>query len=154
MIFLIYIGTSIPKLLPISTLDSAPSLSYIRSFIPDADKDGIVNKPLPTIKTDDLNTFFSSDLYFQETPIIRVKNWIDYSSKYGMGYLLTNGFFGVYFNDCTKIILNPLTKNFYYIEKKMTEGETIFTIYNIDNFPKEIKDKVSLLQHFKKYLEG
>ena len=33
------LGISIPKLLPISTLDSAPSLSYIRSFIPDADKD-------------------------------------------------------------------------------------------------------------------
>ena len=46
------LGTSIPKLLPISTLDFTPSLSYIRSFMPDADKDGIVNRPSSKIKPD------------------------------------------------------------------------------------------------------
>jgi polo-like kinase 1 len=37
---------------------------------------------------------------------IWVKKWVDYSSKYGLGYLLTNGQTGVFFNDSTKIILN------------------------------------------------
>ena len=37
---------------------------------------------------------------------IWVKRWVDYSSKYGLGYLLSNGLTGVFFNDSTKIILN------------------------------------------------
>jgi len=34
-----------------------------------------------------------------------VKRWVDYSSKYGLGYLLSNGCFGVFFNDSSKIIM-------------------------------------------------
>lgn len=36
-----------------------------------------------------------------------VKKWVDYSSKYGLGYLLSNGQTGVFFNDSTKIIFDP-----------------------------------------------
>ena len=39
-----------------------------------------------------------------------VKKWVDYSSKYGLGYLLSNGSSGVFFNDSTKIVLNPKAK--------------------------------------------
>lgn len=38
---------------------------------------------------------------------IWVKKWVDYSNKYGLGYLLTNGATGVFFNDNTKIVLEP-----------------------------------------------
>jgi len=38
-----------------------------------------------------------------------VKKWVDYSSKYGLGYLLSNGATGVFFNDATKIVLDPKT---------------------------------------------
>ena len=41
-------GTSIPKLLPTSTLACTPSLSYIRQFMPEAGPNGIVTKPLDT----------------------------------------------------------------------------------------------------------
>ena len=34
---------------------------------------------------------------------IWITKWVDYSSKYGLGYLLMNGATGVYFNDSTKI---------------------------------------------------
>ena len=33
-----------------------------------------------------------------------ITKWVDYSNKYGLGYLLNNGYIGVYFNDTTKII--------------------------------------------------
>jgi len=36
-----------------------------------------------------------------------VKKWVDYSSKYGLGYLLSNGSVGVFFNDNSKIVLDP-----------------------------------------------
>lgn len=38
---------------------------------------------------------------------IFVKKWVDYSSKYGLGYILSNGAVGVFFNDSTKIIVDP-----------------------------------------------
>ncbi len=34
-----------------------------------------------------------------------VKKWVDYSSKYGLGYLLSNKSTGIYFNDCSKIVM-------------------------------------------------
>lgn len=37
---------------------------------------------------------------------IWVKKWVDYSSKYGLGYLLNTGSAGAFFNDSTKIILD------------------------------------------------
>ena len=43
-------GTSIPKLLPPSTLACCPSLSYIQQFMPEAGKDGIINKPVNSTK--------------------------------------------------------------------------------------------------------
>ena len=41
----------------------------------------------------------------------RKKN-LDYSSKYGLGYLLSNGSTGVYLNDSTKMVSHP--KNMYF----------------------------------------
>lgn len=35
---------------------------------------------------------------------VYVRKWIDYSSKYGIGYSLTNGSCGVYFNDSSKML--------------------------------------------------
>lgn len=37
-------------------------------------------------------------------PEIFVKKWVDYQTKYGVGYLLSDDTAGVFFNDCTKII--------------------------------------------------
>jgi len=34
---------------------------------------------------------------------IHVHKWYNYSSKYGLGYVLTNGSVGVYFNDGIKM---------------------------------------------------
>ena len=36
-----------------------------------------------------------------------VLEYVDYSSKYGVGYLLSDSSFGVFFNDSTKILYEP-----------------------------------------------
>lgn len=36
---------------------------------------------------------------------VAVTKWVDYSFKYGLGYQLSNGTVGVFFNDHTKIAL-------------------------------------------------
>jgi polo-like kinase 1 len=66
-----------------------------------------------------------------------VKKWVDYSTKYGLGYLLTDGSTGVYFNDSTKIILDKNGDNFDYIEKKGGEKADTITPYKLSNFPPE-----------------
>lgn len=57
-------------------------------------------------------------------PNVWIKKWVDYSSKYGLGYLLSNNATGVFFNDSTKIVVDHLTQGptgknvFYYYERK------------------------------------
>lgn len=55
----------------------------------------------------------------KDAPVpIHCKKWIDYTSKYGLGYVLSNGSVGVFFNDATKIILNLDGTEFNYHERK------------------------------------
>ena len=170
-------GISIPKLLPTSTLACTPSLSYIRTFMPDAGKDGICNKPCTTTKLTDLpsgnndkkneqkrqnndkendnaDTNKGGEQSNLKGPDTWVKKWVDYSSKYGLGYLLSNGYSGVFFNDSSKIILNPETNVFFYIERRTSDRQEVIQTHNMNEFPKELQKKVTLLQHFKNYLEG
>ena len=82
-----------------------------------------------------------------------VKKWVDYSSKYGLGYLLSNGATGVFFNDSTKIILHPKSESFDYIERRQSDRQDVVQVYTLTEYPKEIQKKVTLLQHFRSYLE-
>lgn len=83
-----------------------------------------------------------------------VKQWVDYSSKYGLGYLLSNGSCGVFFNDSTKIIMDPSSTYFEYIERRPQDKQDLVNCYTMSEYPKELQKKVTLLQHFKSYLEG
>ena len=85
---------------------------------------------------------------------IHVKKWVDYSTKYGLGYLLSDGSTGVYFNDSTKIIVDKNGENFEYIEKKPGDKADTVTSYRISDYPpeRELQKKVTLLQHFRNYL--
>ena len=76
---------------------------------------------------------------------IFVRRWVDYSSKYGLGYLLSNGATGVFFNDSTKIILDVKTQEFEYMERKGTEKQDVVEKYTINNYPKDLQKKVTLL---------
>lgn len=90
-------------------------------------------------------------------PSCWVKKWVDYSSKYGLGYLLSNQATGVFFNDSTKIIIDPNGHTFFYYERKAvstTEKQDVMQTYNLTDYPKELQKKVTLLQHFRSYLEN
>lgn len=51
------------------------------------------------------------------SPGVWVTTWVDYTSKYGLGYMLSNGSVGVYFNDSTKIILASDGRSGEYIDR-------------------------------------
>ena len=174
-------GVSIPKTMQQSTLACPPSLNYIKQYIPNVGPNGIVvnyvkkAKPPSESQTNDFdlghghshkdNRPYTSNYGMQETKDgllkkgndnlaeVSVKKWIDYSSKYGLGYILSNGHIGVYFNDSTKIIYRPNGANFIYIERNSQEKTEIITshVFN-EEFPKDLNKKVILLQHFKAYL--
>ena len=95
-----------------------------------------------------------------------VTKFVDFSSKYGLGYMLSNGSYGVLFNDSTKIILHPNLFHFDYIERPKQQptlnsnGQATESVidqvsqFDFFNYPEAINKKVVLLQHFKSYLDG
>lgn len=109
---------NIPKLLPSSTLACPPAASYVKLYIPetlgDAGEKLRLESTAPlrnlyqpkdnekTLHTDTDNYNNSEKL----KSIVHVKKWIDYSNKYGLGYMLSNGCLGISFNDSTKIVVH------------------------------------------------
>lgn len=85
-------------------------------------------------------------------PTLWVVKWVDYSNKYGLGYMLSNGCAGVYFNDASKIIANSSGEYFQYISRVSNSREEIMVQHSLANFPSELQKKVTLLQHFRKHL--
>ena len=91
------------------------------------------------------------------TSSVWVTKWVDYSTKYGLGYLLSDQSAGVFFNDSTKIVSEDRATSFYYYERKAisaTEKQDVLTKYNLTDYPKELQKKVTLLEHFKSYLQS
>ena len=83
-----------------------------------------------------------------------VKKWVDYSTKYGLGYYLSNEATGVFFNDSTKIVLDPNGHDFDYMERRSSDRQDVGSQHTLTEYPKELQKKVTLLQHFWSYLEG
>lgn len=90
-----------------------------------------------------------------------VSRYVDYTSKYGLGFILNDGSSGVYFNDSTKIVLAPEGDIFQYIERRKAtsnkkecnqEMEPTIHIYSLTSYPEHLQKKVTLLQHFRNYL--
>ena len=42
-----------------------------------------------------------------DSSIVWVTKWVDYSNKYGFGFMLSNDAMGVLFNDTSRILLSP-----------------------------------------------
>jgi len=71
-----------------------------------------------------------------------------------MGYLLSNGVCGVYFNDNTKIVLHPDNYTIEYFEKSIESKKEQKALFGFKSYPPALKKKVTLLVHFKNMLEG
>ena len=66
---------------------------------------------------------------------------------------MNNGNIGVFFKDCTKILLNPKNNNISYVERKLTEQKDIIYSFNLNGAPKELQKKIIIFQNFKKYFD-
>jgi len=89
-----------------------------------------------------------------ENPKVFISKWIDYSNKYGLGYQLTNSCVGVYFNDSTSIILSADEEHFEYLYYTKENDQPVMqkAQYTLENYPSDLHKKVTLLKHFKVYM--
>jgi polo-like kinase 1 len=71
-------------------------------------------------------------------PDVWVKKWVDYSSKYGLGYLLSNGATGVFFNDSTKLVLDINGHNFDYMERRPSDRQDVGSEHTLTDYPKDL----------------
>ena len=88
-------------------------------------------------------------------PGLWISTWVDYTTKYGLGYLLSNGAIGVYFNDSTKIVLASDGERFEYHERAVEGAEGALShsqAHTLSSFPHDLTKKVTLLKHFRGYL--
>eukprot|EP00548_Thalassiothrix_antarctica_P014469 CAMPEP_0194168334 /NCGR_PEP_ID=MMETSP0154-20130528/3341_1 /TAXON_ID=1049557 /ORGANISM="Thalassiothrix antarctica, Strain L6-D1" /LENGTH=743 /DNA_ID=CAMNT_0038879457 /DNA_START=236 /DNA_END=2467 /DNA_ORIENTATION=- len=89
---------------------------------------------------------------------IWVTRYVDYTSKYGLGFLLSDGSSGVYFNDSTKAVLEAHSNTFQYILRKKIDtngvktSEPLCETYSLTKYPEVLQKKVTLLKHFRNYL--
>ena len=74
-----------------------------------------------------------------------VKKWVDYSTKYGLGYYLSNEATGVFFNDSTKIVLDPNGHHIDYMERRSIDRQDVGKEFTLTEYPKELQKKVTLL---------
>jgi len=87
-------------------------------------------------------------------PDVWITKWVDYASKYGIGYILSNGCIGVYFNDSTKVILMQDGNVFDYVTRRTPEKNEDRTTHSLQDYPDDLKKKVTLLRHFKTYMQS
>ena len=69
---------------------------------------------------------------------IKVEKFIDLSDKCGIGYILSNGDVGTFFNDFTKVIKIKCTINFIYID----DNENKILIKSAKNITKDCEQKI------------
>eukprot|EP00826_Nyctotherus_ovalis_P053670 TRINITY_DN69_c0_g1_i5.p1 TRINITY_DN69_c0_g1~~TRINITY_DN69_c0_g1_i5.p1 ORF type:complete len:579 (-),score=94.39 TRINITY_DN69_c0_g1_i5:142-1833(-) len=152
---------SIPKLMPAFTLHSAPSKSYIKEKMKDTENNlkESVKLSIPDSEAKPVTSNSSKNSSKQTIdspkpePIIYIKKWINCVAKYGICYLLSNGFIGIFFNDSTKVILNS-KGHFDYIERCGADKQEHAANYTLESYPAELKKKITLLKRAKEQLEN
>ncbi|RUS27596.1 hypothetical protein BC938DRAFT_483021 [Jimgerdemannia flammicorona] len=89
-------------------------------------------------------------------PSIFISTWVDYTNKYGLGYTLTDGSVGMYFNDATTIIIASDQQSFEYIHstKDPVRGQAVATrkSYHMQDYPAELQKKMLLMKYFRDYM--
>eukprot|EP00106_Octopus_bimaculoides_P011074 XP_014778516.1 PREDICTED: serine/threonine-protein kinase PLK1-like isoform X1 [Octopus bimaculoides] len=80
-------------------------------------------------------------------PLYWISKWVDYSDKYGIGYMLCDNSFGVLFNDSTRLIIMANEEYMEYIDRNNVES-----YFSMTDYPEEHKKKVILLKYFRSYM--
>ena len=161
-------GVAIPKLMPTSTLAYRPTKEYLNKYIPDKNSTEANYNEIKSESTKELSELVEDgetndksngdtpqfiDSTFLSKKEVWVVKWVDFSSKYGIGYILNNGLIGVYFNDNSKILFNPKENRFTIDERKISDQQELLYTIGYNEYPDGLKKKIFLFHNFKKLLE-
>ena len=161
-------GVAIPKLMPTSTLAYRPTKEYLNKYIPDKNSTEANSNEIKSESTKELSELVEDgetndksngdtpqfiDSTFLSKKEVWVVKWVDFSSKYGIGYILNNGLIGVYFNDNSKILFNPKENRFTIDERKISDQQELLYTIGYNEYPDGLKKKIFLFHNFKKLLE-
>ncbi|CAG8624897.1 5083_t:CDS:10 [Ambispora gerdemannii] len=80
-------------------------------------------------------------------PAVFITKWIDYSTKFGIGYELTDGSVGMYLNDKSTLVLSPDELHFEFISTRLKRS-----LHTLKDYPSSLAKKVGLLNNFKSAL--
>lgn len=168
----------LPEEMPVETLNVAPSEDYLALFLGQNYSVDTFENTTKTNGMQSLSTLahtgvphLKKNLEFLEENIelkrleleilsnlVLVQRWADYTSKYGVGFKLTNSLYGVLFNDTTILQEEPGFKAVAYWQaqysslKNENDIQHVKTIYSIENHPKFLEKKLHLLTNFKQFL--
>lgn len=86
-------------------------------------------------------------------PKIFVVSWLDYCTKYGMGFAMSDGTVSVHFNDTSSLVLAPGKSHIEYISYAPEDKTQQYRRnYAAEAYPSELKTKVYLLNQFENYI--
>ncbi|CAG8493340.1 1571_t:CDS:10 [Ambispora leptoticha] len=80
-------------------------------------------------------------------PTVFITKWMDYSTKFGIGYELTDGTVGMHLNDKSTLVLSPDELHFEFISSRLKRS-----LYTLEDYPDALAKKVGLLKNFKSAL--
>lgn len=83
-----------------------------------------------------------------------VVSWLDYTAKYGMGVVLSDGTVSVHFNDSSSVSLSPAKQHVEYLGPPTDSRVQERRNFEAESYPSELKTKVFLLHHFENYMLG
>lgn len=75
---------------------------------------------------------------------VYVKKWVDYSSKYGLGFMMSDESVGVFFNDNSKICCKG--------EQVLYMNKDLSLRFKLSDCPEDLAKKTALLNHFRSYM--
>ncbi|GAB5588554.1 Cell cycle serine/threonine-protein kinase cdc5/MSD2 [Umbelopsis nana] len=86
--------------------------------------------------------------------VVFVDRWVDFTVKYGLGYSLSDGSDGVYFNDSTTLTTKANSTSVCYIchTPDMSTVASKPQTFTVDKYPDELRKKMTLLLHFQNYM--
>ncbi|KAG2183842.1 hypothetical protein INT44_008853 [Umbelopsis vinacea] len=83
--------------------------------------------------------------------VVFIDRWLDYTAKYGLGYCLSDGSGGIYFNDTSNLVSNSYSKSVTYVTPSQDTGSKPKT-FSMDDYPYHLRKKMSVLSQFQKYM--
>lgn len=87
-------------------------------------------------------------------PRVFVVSWLDYCTKYGMGFAMTDGTITVHFNDSSSLALAPGKRHFDHVQPSSSgdPNSARRETYDVDQAPRDMRNKLFLVRHFETYM--